>query len=60
MSLTDFNLVQPEATKFIGIDNYIRMTTDPTIAQSLIATFKFAADRDPGHDVREPRASRCC
>ena len=42
MSLTDFNLVHPETTKFIGIDNYIRMTNDPTIGQSLIATFKFA------------------
>src|SRR4029079_11623185 len=42
MSLTDFNLVRPETTKFIGLDNYIRMTTDPTIAQSFIATFKFA------------------
>ena len=42
MSLTDFNLVHPETTKFIGIDNYIRMTNDPTIGQSLIATLKFA------------------
>jgi ABC-type sugar transport system permease subunit len=43
MSLTDFNLVRPEATKFIGIDNYARLASDPTIGQSLIATFKFAA-----------------
>ena len=42
MSLTDFNLVHPETTKFIGIDNYIRMTNDPTIGQSLLATLKFA------------------
>ena len=42
MSLTDFNLVQPEATRFIGLDNYIRMASDPTVAQSLIATLKFA------------------
>src|SRR6478735_10457257 len=42
MSLTDFNLVHPETTKFVGIDNYIRMTNDPTIGQSLIATLKFA------------------
>ena len=42
MSLTDFNLVHPETTKFIGIDNYVRMTNDPTIGQSLIATLKFA------------------
>jgi multiple sugar transport system permease protein len=42
MSLTDFNLVKPEATKFVGLDNYVRMANDPTIAQSFIATFKFA------------------
>ena len=42
MSFTDFNLVRPEATTFVGLDNYIRMANDPTIAQSLVATFKFA------------------
>jgi multiple sugar transport system permease protein len=42
MSVTDFNLVKPEATKFVGLDNYARLATDPTIAQSLLATFKFA------------------
>ena len=42
MSVTDFNLVKPEATKFVGLDNYARLASDPTIAQSLIATFKFA------------------
>ena len=42
MSLTDFNLVKPEATKFVGLDNYARLASDPTILQSLIATFKFA------------------
>src|SRR4029079_5243922 len=29
-------------TRFIGIDNYIRLTKDPLVAQALIATFKFA------------------
>jgi multiple sugar transport system permease protein len=42
MSLTDFNLVKPEATKFVGLDNYARLASDPTIGQSLIATFNFA------------------
>ncbi len=42
MSLTDFNLVKPEATTFVGLDNYARLASDPTIWQSLIATFKFA------------------
>ena len=42
MSVTDFNLVKPEATKFVGLDNYARLASDPTIGQSLVATFKFA------------------
>ena len=42
MSLTDFNLVKPEATKFVGLDNYALLASDPTIGQSLMATFKFA------------------
>ncbi len=42
ISLTDFNLVRPEAVKFIGIDNYVTMTSDPNVAQSLLVTFKFA------------------
>ena len=55
MSLTDFNLVHPETVKFIGIDNYIRMTNDPHVGQSLIVTLKFALHRHPDHDGREPR-----
>jgi multiple sugar transport system permease protein len=42
MSLTDFNLVKPEGTTFVGLANYARLASDPTIGQSLIATFKFA------------------
>ncbi|HET7031316.1 MAG TPA: sugar ABC transporter permease [Candidatus Limnocylindrales bacterium] len=42
LSITDFNLVRPEATKFVGLDNYLRLASDPTIGQSLVATFKFA------------------
>jgi multiple sugar transport system permease protein len=42
MSLTNFDLVHPTAVRFVGIDNYVRMTNDPTIATSLLATFKFA------------------
>jgi len=42
MSFTDFNLLRSDATTFIGLDNYVRMASDPTIAQSLVATFKFA------------------
>jgi ABC-type sugar transport system permease subunit len=42
ISLTDFNLVRPEAVKFIGLDNYVEMASDPNVAQSLLVTFKFA------------------
>jgi multiple sugar transport system permease protein len=42
LSLTDFNLVRPEAVKFIGIDNYSRMATDPLVLQGLLVTAKFA------------------
>jgi multiple sugar transport system permease protein len=43
MSLTNFDLVHPENTRFVGLQNYARLTTDPTVAQSLFATIKFAA-----------------
>ena len=43
MSLTNFDLVHPENVRFVGMDNYVRLTQDPTIATSLIATLKFAA-----------------
>lgn len=42
MSLTDFNMIRPDEVKFIGLDNYVRLWNDPTIAQSLLATLKFA------------------
>jgi len=42
LSLTDFDLVHPDAVRFVGLDNYIRMTTDPNVLKSLIVTFRFA------------------
>jgi ABC-type sugar transport system permease subunit len=42
LSLTDFNMVRPEDVTFVGLDNYVRMAGDPTIAASMIATLKFA------------------
>ena len=42
MSLTDFNLLAAEKTRFVGIDNYIQMTRDPLVATSIVATVKFA------------------
>jgi multiple sugar transport system permease protein len=43
LSLTDFNLLRPEAIKFIGLDNYIRMASDPSVAKAIQVTFIFAA-----------------
>ncbi len=42
MSLTNFNLVRPDDTQFVGLENYARLAADPTIATSLVATIKFA------------------
>ena len=43
LSLTNFDLVHPESVRFVGLDNYVRMTTDPNVLKSVIVTFKFAA-----------------
>ena len=42
LSLTDFNLVKPEAVRFVGLDNYVHLASDPLVAQGLLVTFKFA------------------
>jgi multiple sugar transport system permease protein len=42
ISLTDFNLVKPEAVKFVGLDNYAHLISDPLILQGLLVTAKFA------------------
>ena len=42
LSLTDFNLVKPEAVKFVGLDNYAHLISDPLILQGLLVTAKFA------------------
>ncbi len=42
MSLTNFDLVHPDAVRFVGLDNYVQMTRDPLVATSLVATVKFA------------------
>jgi ABC-type sugar transport system permease subunit len=41
-SLTDFDLVRPEAVRFVGLDNYARLTSDPLVLQGLVVTAKFA------------------
>ena len=48
MSLTDFDLVRPEQVRFIGLDNYVRMASDPNVVRIAAAsTFKFAIIVDP-------------
>jgi ABC-type sugar transport system permease subunit len=42
MSLTNFDLLHADQTRFIGLDNYVRLTRDPLVATALISTFKFA------------------
>lgn len=42
LSLTDFDLLHADAVRFVGLDNYIRMTSDPNVIKSLIVTFRFA------------------
>jgi ABC-type sugar transport system permease subunit len=42
LSLTNFDLVHPDAVRFVGIDNYVRMASDPNVLKSLQVTFSFA------------------
>ena len=42
MSMTNFDLLHADQTRFIGLDNYVRLTTDPLVATALASTFKFA------------------
>jgi multiple sugar transport system permease protein len=43
ISLTNFDLLHPESIRFVGLDNYIRMTSDPSVAKAIQVTFIFAA-----------------
>jgi ABC-type sugar transport system permease subunit len=42
LSFTDFDPREPDQVTFIGLDNYIRLVGDPTVAQSLWVTLRFA------------------
>src|SRR4029079_11754089 len=39
----NLHVLPTERTGFIGLDNYVRLTSDPLVGQALISTFKFAA-----------------
>ncbi|MEZ4519434.1 MAG: sugar ABC transporter permease [Chloroflexota bacterium] len=41
MTFTNFNVTQPDAISFIGLDNYRRLFTDSDLRAALEATFKF-------------------
>ncbi len=42
MSMTNFDLLHADQTRFIGLDNYVRMTRDPLVGTALLSTIKFA------------------
>jgi multiple sugar transport system permease protein len=42
LSLTDFDPRRPDEVRFIGIENYLRMTRDPILLESLWVTVRFA------------------
>lgn len=37
-SLTDFKMLSPEATKFVGLENYLRLLRDPSAGASLFGS----------------------
>ncbi len=41
-SVTQFNLLQPQDFRFVGLANYQRLFTDPQVWQSLMITLRFA------------------
>lgn len=42
-SLTDFNLVQPGETRWVGLANYVRFFRDPVVRTSTLVSLRFAA-----------------
>jgi multiple sugar transport system permease protein len=40
-SFTNFNLVAPDQIAFVGLDNWKRMVTDPSVRLSLLVTMRF-------------------
>jgi multiple sugar transport system permease protein len=42
LSFTNYNMVQPDQIRFVGLSNYVRMFGDPLVLQSLGVTVKFA------------------
>ncbi len=40
-AFTNYNPVRPEATQFIGVRNFLTMTTDAKVGESLLVTFRY-------------------
>lgn len=47
ISFTDFHMLHPEATQFIGLENYVRFFTDQTAGYVLFATIALALTTIP-------------
>ena len=47
ISFTDFYMLNPEETRFIGLDNYIRYFRDPAVGYVLFDTFALAIGTIP-------------
>ena len=41
LSFTNFNILSPD-TKFVGLDNYVKLFHDAEVWQALLNTFKYA------------------
>jgi ABC-type sugar transport system permease subunit len=41
-SFTDFELLHPEKTQWVGLDNYVRFFKDPVVRQSAMVSLRFA------------------
>ena len=42
LSFTDFDPRQADETRFVGLENYARMLTDPTLIKASAVTLRFA------------------
>lgn len=42
-SFTDFYLPEPDKIRFVGLENWARMFSDPNVAQAVMATLRFLA-----------------
>lgn len=41
LSFTDFKMLTPEATQFIGLENYVRLLRDPVAGANLVESIRY-------------------